>query len=159
MNGVVLYIDDNEDNVVLLRRLFKRKCPDVLLHTAMTGGDGVRVAIDGHPALILLDNRLPDASGAQVLRQLAATPVTAAIPVVIRQRRHQPGNRQRTPRSGRCGFPGQAVRGQPALGHHRPLPQLTGWVYRSWPGTGSANAARESGAGRKASGVAGVRSG
>ena len=83
MNGAVLYIDDNEDNVVLLRRLFERKCPDVQLHTAMTGGDGVRVAIDGQPALILLDNRLSDASGEQVLRQLAATPATAAIPVVI----------------------------------------------------------------------------
>jgi CheY-like chemotaxis protein len=83
MNGVVLYIDDNEDNVVLLRRLFKRKCPDIRLHTAMTGGDGVRVAIDDQPALILLDNRLPDASGEQVLRDLAATPATAAIPVVI----------------------------------------------------------------------------
>jgi CheY-like chemotaxis protein len=83
MNGVVLYIDDNEDNVVLLRRLFKRKCPDIQLHTAMTGGDGVRVAIDDQPALILLDNRLPDASGEQVLRDLAAAPATAAIPVVI----------------------------------------------------------------------------
>jgi CheY-like chemotaxis protein len=83
MNGVVLYIDDNEDNIVLLQRLFKRKCPDVQLHTAMTGGDGVRVAIDDQPALILLDNRLPDASGEQVLRDLAAAPATAAIPVVI----------------------------------------------------------------------------
>jgi CheY-like chemotaxis protein len=83
MNGVVLYIDDNEDNIVLLQRLFKRKCPDIQLHTAMTGGDGVRVAIDDQPALILLDNRLPDASGEQVLRDLAAAPATAAIPVVI----------------------------------------------------------------------------
>jgi CheY-like chemotaxis protein len=83
MNGVVLYIDDNEDNIFLLRRLFKRRCPDIQLHTAMTGGDGVRGAIDDHPALILLDNRLPDASGEQVLRHLAATPATAAIPVVI----------------------------------------------------------------------------
>ena len=49
----------------------------------MTGGDGVRVAIDGQPALILLDNRLPDASGEQVLRHLAVAPATAAIPIVI----------------------------------------------------------------------------
>jgi CheY-like chemotaxis protein len=83
MNGVVLYIDDDEDNVFLLRRLFTRKCPDIQLHTAMTGHDGVRGAIDAHPDLILLDNRLPDASGEQVLRDLAATPATAAIPVVI----------------------------------------------------------------------------
>jgi CheY-like chemotaxis protein len=83
VNGIVLYIDDDEDNIFLVRRLFERKRPDIQLHTAMTGGDGVRVAIDGQPALILLDNRLPDASGEQVLRQLAAIPATAAIPIVI----------------------------------------------------------------------------
>jgi CheY-like chemotaxis protein len=83
MNGVVLYIDDDEDNIFLVRRLFQRKCPDVQLHTAMTGHDGVRVAIDDQPGLILLDNRLPDATGEQVLRDLAAAPATAAIPVVI----------------------------------------------------------------------------
>jgi CheY-like chemotaxis protein len=83
VNGVVLYIDDDADNIFLLRRLFQRKCPDIQLHTAMTGHDGVQVAIDDQPALILLDNRLPDASGEQVLRDLAAAPATAAIPVVI----------------------------------------------------------------------------
>jgi CheY-like chemotaxis protein len=83
VNGVVLYIDDSQDNILLVQRLFQRKCPDIQLHTAMTGHDGVRAAIDDQPALILLDNRLPDTSGEQVLRQLAATPATAAIPVVI----------------------------------------------------------------------------
>jgi CheY-like chemotaxis protein len=83
MNGVILCIDDNEDNVFLLQHLFKRKYPDIQLHTAMTGRDGIRAAIDDQPALILLDNRLPDLNGEQVLRQLAATPATAAIPVVI----------------------------------------------------------------------------
>ena len=83
MNGIVLYIDDDEDNIFLLRRLFERKRPDIDLRTAMTGHDGVRVAIEDPPALILLDNRLPDASGEQVLRQLAAAPATAAIPIVI----------------------------------------------------------------------------
>jgi len=83
VNGVVLYIDDNRDNILVVHRLFKRKCPDVQLHTAMTGSDGITVAIDDQPALILLDNRLPDSSGEQILRQLAATPATAAIPVVI----------------------------------------------------------------------------
>ena len=83
MNGLVLYIDDNLDNILLVRRLFQRKCPDVQLHTAMTGRDGIRAAIDDQPALVLLDNRLPDTCGEQVLRQLAATPATATIPVVI----------------------------------------------------------------------------
>ena len=83
MNGIVLYIDDDEDNIFLVRRLFERKRPDIQLHTAMTGHDGVRVAIDDPPALILLDNRLPDANGEQVLRHLGEAQATAAIPVVI----------------------------------------------------------------------------
>jgi CheY-like chemotaxis protein len=83
MNAVVLYIDDSDDNIFLLRRLFKRTRPDIELHTTMTGADGMRAAIDASPALILLDNRLPDISGEQVLRQLAAAPATAAIPVII----------------------------------------------------------------------------
>jgi CheY-like chemotaxis protein len=83
MNGVVLYIDDNQDNIFLLQRLLKHRRPDIQLHTAMTGRDGIKAAIDGQPALILLDNRLPDTSGEQVLLQLATAPATAAIPVVI----------------------------------------------------------------------------
>jgi CheY-like chemotaxis protein len=83
MNGAVLYIDDNQDNVFLLQRLFKHRRPDIELNTAMTGRDGIKAAIDGQPALILLDNRLPDTNGEQVLLQLAAAPATAAIPVVI----------------------------------------------------------------------------
>jgi CheY-like chemotaxis protein len=91
VNGVVLYIDDSQDNLLLVQRLFQRKCPDIQLHTAMTGHDGVQAAIDDQPALILLDNRLPDGSGEQVLGQLAATPATAAIPVVILSGDSSPG--------------------------------------------------------------------
>jgi hypothetical protein len=41
VNGVVLYIDDSPDNILVVQRLFKRKCPDVQLRTAMTGRDGI----------------------------------------------------------------------------------------------------------------------
>jgi CheY-like chemotaxis protein len=83
MNGVVLYIDDNQDNILLVKRLLKRTRPDIQLHTVSTGRDGTRAAIDIKPTLILLDNRLPDTNGEQVLRQLAANPATATIPVII----------------------------------------------------------------------------
>jgi CheY-like chemotaxis protein len=83
VNSVVLYIDDNEDNILLVQRLLKRTRPDIRLYTAGTGRDGTRAAVDSQPALILLDNRLPDTSGEQVLQELAANPATAAIPVVV----------------------------------------------------------------------------
>lgn len=83
MSGVVLYIDDGQENILLVQRLLKRGRPDVRLHTATTGCGGIRAAADDPPTLILLDNRLPDTSGEEVLRQLAANPATAAIPVVV----------------------------------------------------------------------------
>jgi CheY-like chemotaxis protein len=83
MSGVVLYIEDSQDNIAIVRRLLKRARPDIQLHAALTGADGTRAAAGDQPDLILLDNRLPDASGEQVLRDLAASPATSAIPVVI----------------------------------------------------------------------------
>jgi CheY-like chemotaxis protein len=79
---VVLYIDDNEDNIRLVERVIKR-LPGIELRTAATARDGIKAAADGQPDLILLDNRLPDADGQEVLRELTATPATAAIPVII----------------------------------------------------------------------------
>jgi CheY-like chemotaxis protein len=83
MNDIVLYIDDSPDNLVLVERLLKRGRPDIKLHTAGTGRDGLKAAADTQPTLILLDNRLPDTNGKQVLGQLAASPATAAIPVIV----------------------------------------------------------------------------
>jgi CheY-like chemotaxis protein len=78
----VLYIEDNPDNIGLVEELIKLR-PQIELQVAMNGRDGVQAAIDNRPALILLDNRLPDATGRQVLRELRSASATAAIPVVV----------------------------------------------------------------------------
>jgi CheY-like chemotaxis protein len=82
VNHSVLYIEDERDNVVLVEMILRRR-PQIELHVAMTGRDGVRAAIEKQPGLILLDNRLPDASGGEILRELTSAPGTAAIPVVV----------------------------------------------------------------------------
>lgn len=79
---VLLYIEDDENNIGLIEALIRRR-PQIALHVAMNGRDGVRAAIDKRPGLILLDNRLPDATGGEILRELASVAATAAIPVVI----------------------------------------------------------------------------
>lgn len=78
----VLYIEDNAGNVQLMERVLKRR-PQTDLLVAGNGHDGVEIAARQRPALILLDNRLPDASGGEVLRQLAASEATAGIPVIV----------------------------------------------------------------------------
>jgi CheY-like chemotaxis protein len=82
VNSTVLYIEDNADNVRLVELLFRRR-PHTELHVATNGRDGVQAATDQRPSLILLDNRLPDATGSEILRQLASAEATAGIPVII----------------------------------------------------------------------------
>jgi CheY-like chemotaxis protein len=82
VNHALLYIEDNENNICLVEALLRRR-PHIELHVAMNGRDGVQAAIDKRPGLILLDNRLPDATGGEILRELASSAATAAIPVVV----------------------------------------------------------------------------
>jgi CheY-like chemotaxis protein len=82
VNHALLYIEDDDNNISLVKALLRRR-PQIELLVAMNGRDGIRAAIDNEPALILLDNRLPDATGGEILGELASRPATAAIPVVI----------------------------------------------------------------------------
>ena len=82
MNHALLYIEDDEQNIALVEAMLRRR-PQIRLHVAMNGRDGVRAAIDIRPGLILLDNRLPDKTGGEILQELASASATAAIPVII----------------------------------------------------------------------------
>jgi CheY-like chemotaxis protein len=78
----VLYIEDDPVNIRLIQRALTQR-PQTHLLTAQNAHDGIRTATTEQPALILLDNRLPDATGKEVLRQLSATDSTAGIPVIM----------------------------------------------------------------------------
>jgi two-component system response regulator (stage 0 sporulation protein F) len=83
VNRKVLHIEDHDITRRLIERLLGKLRPQTELHVAANAREGIKAAIGEQPALILLDNRLPDATGAEVLRQLAAAEATAGIPVVI----------------------------------------------------------------------------
>lgn len=78
----VLYIEDDEANIRLVERIVQLR-PGVALVAGRTGGEGLRLAQDIAPSLVLLDRRLPDLTGNQVLDQLKSAPVTATIPVLM----------------------------------------------------------------------------
>lgn len=82
MSRQVLYIDDNDDNLLIVKRVLSRN-PDIILRTASTGHEGLAAAASDPPGLILLDLHLPDLTGVQVLRQLLAAPATSGVPVII----------------------------------------------------------------------------
>jgi CheY-like chemotaxis protein len=83
VNRTVLYIEDHTDTRRLVEKMLRKLRPQIELHVTTNARDGVQAAIDERPALILLDNRLPDANGGEVLRRLASSEATAGIPVIV----------------------------------------------------------------------------
>jgi two-component system cell cycle response regulator DivK len=76
----ILIVEDNEKNMKLVRDVLQAKGYATI--EALTGEDGVRLAIERKPDLILMDIQLPGINGIEALRQLRANPETAKIPVV-----------------------------------------------------------------------------
>jgi CheY-like chemotaxis protein len=66
---VVLYVEDEPVNVVLMQALFEH-LPGVQLVIARDCAEGLRVAASMNVALLLLDIRLPDCLGTELLEQL-----------------------------------------------------------------------------------------
>ena len=88
--GVILYVEDNLSNVRLLERILQRRPGVELLH-AQTGAAGLDMARRHLPDVVLLDLHLPDTTGEDVLRLLAADPRTRDIPKVIMTADATPG--------------------------------------------------------------------
>ena len=82
MNGkTILYVEDNEFNRKIVRQLLAATTYRLL--EATDGEQGVAMARDSVPDLILMDVQLPKLSGLEATRMLRADPRTTAIPIVV----------------------------------------------------------------------------
>ncbi len=79
---VVLHIEDNESNRRLIEMLLTQR-PSLRLVSASHGAEGLELAREHHPALILLDMHLPDTTGEEVLSHLRAEDSTRDTPVIV----------------------------------------------------------------------------
>ena len=78
--SLILIVEDNEKNMKLVRDVLQAKGYTTI--EAVTGEEGVRLATERKPDLILMDIQLPGIDGIEALRVLRANPDTAAIPAV-----------------------------------------------------------------------------
>jgi len=78
--SVILIVEDNEKNLKLVRDVLQVKGYATL--EAGTAEDGIRIASERVPDLILMDIQLPGMNGIEALRVLRGNPATAAIPVI-----------------------------------------------------------------------------
>lgn len=77
---LILIVEDQPLNRKLVRDVLQVKGYRTI--EAENGEDGVRAAVEQHPALILMDIQLPGINGIEALKQLRQNPVTRAIPVI-----------------------------------------------------------------------------
>ena len=105
--SVVLIVEDNEKNMKLARDVLQVKGYTTL--EAVTGEDGVRLAKQHLPDLVLMDIQLPGISGIEAYRQLRADPRTAQIPVIAVTASVTPTDRTQISQAGFDAFLGKPI--------------------------------------------------
>jgi two-component system cell cycle response regulator DivK len=79
-NELILVVEDNDKNRKLVRDVLTFK--GYVIIEAETGEEGVRLAQERHPSLVLMDIRLPGIDGIEALRRLRAEQATRGIPIM-----------------------------------------------------------------------------
>ena len=106
-NELILIVEDNHKNLKLVRDTLQVKGYRTI--EAGTGEEGVRLARDQQPALVLMDIQLPRISGIEAFRQLRADPTTRAIPVIAVTASVMAQERQKVMAAGFDGFQGRPI--------------------------------------------------
>ena len=96
--AVVLIVEDNLMNMKLVRDVLQFKGYETL--EANSGRDGVRLAIEHLPDLVLMDIQLPDINGMTAFEEIRAHPRTRHIPVLVVTASVMPQDQQRIAASG-----------------------------------------------------------
>ena len=98
MTPKILLVEDNEMNRDMLSRRLQRKGYEVIL--ALDGGQGVALAGECTPDLILMDMSLPVLDGWEATRRLKAQPETQAIPIIALTAHAMEGDRDKALEAG-----------------------------------------------------------
>lgn len=89
----ILLVEDNEMNRDMLSRRLLRRGHDVLI--AVDGAQGVAIAQEHLPDLILMDMSLPVLDGWSAARQLKSVPQTQFIPIIALTAHAMAGDREK----------------------------------------------------------------
>ena len=96
--SLVLIVEDNIDNYELVHFLLGRAGYETLW--AHSGGEGILMANEEKPELILMDLSLPEMDGWTATKSLKSDPETKHIPIVALTAHTLPGDRKRALQAG-----------------------------------------------------------
>jgi two-component system cell cycle response regulator DivK len=105
---LILIVDDNAQNRRLARDVLQFAGFRTL--EAAGGGEGLSLAADRRPDLILMDIRMPDVNGTEAVRKLREDERTAAIRVVALTSSTMKGDRERFLADGFDGYLEKPIR-------------------------------------------------
>lgn len=94
----ILYIEDTENNRILIERRLRQSGFEVL--TAEDAERGLAMAVAEHPDLILMDMSLPGLDGWSATRRLKQDPRTQHIPVIALTAHVMEGDREKSLQAG-----------------------------------------------------------
>ena len=94
----ILLVEDNEDNRDMLARRLQRKGYVVIV--AVDGREGVDLAANERPDLILMDMSLPVLDGWDATREIKTAPATEAIPIIALTAHAMSGDREKAMEAG-----------------------------------------------------------
>jgi CheY-like chemotaxis protein len=115
----ILYVEDNEDNIYVVKSRLTRAGFTVLVAT--DGAQGVAMAATEQPDLILIDLSLPVLDGWEATRRIKAAPETKHIPVVALTAHAMAGDREKALAAGCNDFDTKPVELPRLLGKIRAL--------------------------------------
>jgi two-component system, cell cycle response regulator DivK len=107
-NEVILIVEDDSKSRKLVRDLLTFNGYEII--EAETAEEGVRLALERHPSLVLMDIRLPGIDGIQALGRLRAEVITRGIPVMAMTASVMASDRQRVLDAGFDAFQSKPIR-------------------------------------------------
>ena len=105
--SVVLIVEDNDKNMKLARDVLRAKGYETV--EAVTGEEGVKLAKEKKPDLVLMDIQLPGINGIEAFRQIRADAATRKIPVVALTASVTPTDRSAITAAGFDAFLGKPI--------------------------------------------------
>jgi two-component system cell cycle response regulator DivK len=103
----ILIVEDNEKNMKLARDILRAKGYATL--EAVNGLDGVKLAHEHMPDLVLMDIQLPDINGIEAFERIRGHAATAKVPVVAFTASVTANDRSRIGDAGFDGFLGKPI--------------------------------------------------
>ena len=94
----ILYVEDNEDNIYVIKNRLGRAGFTVIIAT--DGEQGITMATAERPDLILMDLRLPVLDGWEATRRIKAQPETRDIPIIALTAHAMTGDREKALEAG-----------------------------------------------------------